>query len=89
MHGQLVTEWAVLSVQSIVGPLFFEDAKGNVGTINKNRYLNMQKRKFIPALRSNGINIDIWLQQDAATTHTHRLVMRFKGYQEWLPHSPD
>ena len=56
-HGKKVTVWAALSVDGIEGPFFFEDDRGNVDTVNKDRYLNILLRKFIPALRRKGFDI--------------------------------
>jgi hypothetical protein len=40
-------------------------------TVNKDRYLNIMKRKFMPALRKKVVNVgDIWFQQDGAAPHT-------------------
>jgi len=57
----------------------FEDDGGNAETIIKDRYLNVLKKKFIPALKRRCVNIeDTWFQQDGATPHTSGAVI------DWL-----
>ena len=58
LHGERVTVWAALSVDGIIGPFFLEDADGNVATVNKDRYLNILKQQFIPALRRRHVNME-------------------------------
>lgn len=102
LHGERVTVWAALSADGIVGPFFFEDEDGDVTTVNKHRYLNILKKKFIPALRRRGVNIEeVWFQQDGAAPHTAGNVIgwlsktfgsrfiSFKTDREWPPPSPD
>ena len=102
LHGEKVTVWAALSVDGVVGPFFFEDDDGNVATVNKDRYLHILKKKFVPALRRRQVNIeDVWFQQDGATPHTAGDVIEwlsqtfgerfisFRTEREWPPHSPD
>ncbi len=79
LHGEKVTAWAALSVDGIVGPFFFEDGEGNVDTVNTDRYLEIMKKKFIPALKRKGVSItDVWFQQDGAAPHTAGRVL------DWL-----
>lgn len=102
LHAEKVTVWAALSADGIIGPFFFEDDEGNVDTVNKGRYLNVLKKKFLPALRRKGIDVDtIWFQQDGAAPHTAidvitwlqqtfgRNLISLKTDCEWPPHSPD
>lgn len=102
IHSEKVTAWAALSSSGIIGPFFFEDSDGNATSVNSSSYLDLIRRKFIPALRRKGVNINqIWYQQDGATPHTARNVLdyldktfnghfiSFRTHQEWPPHSPD
>ena len=102
LHDERVTVWAAFNADGIVGPFFFEDDEGNADTVNKDRYLSILKKRFIPALRIKGFNInDVWFQQDRATPHIARDVLvwlsktfgqksiSFRTDQEWPPHSPD
>lgn len=102
LHSEKVTVWAALSANGIIGPFFFEDENGDVETINSVRYLDLLKRKFLPALRRKGISIpDMWFQQDGATPHTAVIVtdwlhktfgdklISFRTNNAWPPHSPD
>ena len=71
LHDERVTVWAAFSGVGIMGPFFFED-----DTVNKYSYLSILKKKFIPALRRKGFNInDVWFQQDGAMPHTARDVL--------------
>ena len=73
-----------------------------VYTLTKDRYLNMLKSTFIPALRRKGINIgDIRFQQDWTTPHTtgdliqwyskhwRCNLLSFNTDQDWPPHFLD
>lgn len=102
LHSEKVTVWAALSSSGIIGPFFFEDEDGEVETINSSRYLDLLKKKFVPALRRKGMDLNtLWFQQDGATPHTSREVLswlerrfgtNFISYRTdtvWPPHSPD
>ena len=58
LHSEKVTVWAALSAGGIIGPFFFENENGTVETVNQERYLNILKNKFLPALRHKGIDIN-------------------------------
>ena len=61
-----------LSKDGIVGPFFFDDDGVNALTINKDRYLNVLKKKVIPTLERTCVNIEgTWFQQDGGdSTHS-------------------
>ena len=93
---------AALSSFGVIGPFFFENAEGDVETVNSDRYLALLRTKFLTALRRRGINIrNAWFQQDGAAPHTSNQVLRwlsqtfgvrfisFKSANIWPPHSPD
>ena len=84
LHSEKITVWAAFSADGITGPFFYEDGGGYVETVNKDRYLNILKGTFLPALRRKGIQLDnIWFQQDGAAPHTAVAVL------EWLATSLD
>lgn len=102
LHSDKVTVWAALSSSGIIGPFFFEDENGDAETINSERYLELLKTKFVPALRRRGADFKtVWFQQDGATPHTSREVLtwlektfgtQYISYRTdnvWPPHSPD
>ena len=63
LHSDKVTVWAALSSSGIIGPFFFEEDNGKTETINSARYLELLKKKFVPALRQRGANCGtLWLQ---------------------------
>ena len=71
LHDEKVTVRAAMSATGRVGPFFFEDDFRDVQTINTERYLNVLKNKFLPALRRRGVDMNnIWFHQDGATPHT-------------------
>ena len=101
LHYEKVTVWAALSSTDVIGPFFFESV-GSVQTLISDRYLNLLKGKFLPALYRRKIDINnIWFQQDGATPHTAKHVLEwlhsmfgerlisFKTDKIWPPHSPD
>ena len=101
IHDEKVTVWAALSSTDVIGPFFFE-SDGSVQTVNSDRYLNLLKGKFLPALHRRNIDINnIWFQQDGATPHTAKHVLEwlhsmfgdrlisFKTDRIWPPHSLD
>lgn len=102
LHGEKVTAWAAMSATGIIGPFFIEDHEGHVTTVNSERYIQLLKRKFLPALRRKDIDLELaWFQQDGAGPHTAAAVMQwleatfdtrfisFRSPNVWPPHSPD
>ena len=104
LHSPKCTVWAAISSKGIVGPIFFEDEKGETTTINKERYvfvLEQFKREL--ASRFPNYITKFWFQQDGASPHTSKLsldwlqsaenfgarVISLKADFEWAPHSPD
>lgn len=99
-----VTVWCALGRNGIIGPYWFEDADGRPVTVNTERYIELMKRKFIPALRrKRGVDMDtVIYQQDGATPHCSnasieyllryfpgdRLISRRTDHP-WPAHSPD
>jgi len=91
-----------MSRLGVIGPFFFEDARGATATVTTERYVFMLENFLIPELRRRRINTrHVWFQQDGATAHTARatmetvrrifpghLISRF-GDVPWLPRSPD
>ena len=70
LHDDKITVWVALSSAGVIGLFFFEE-KGEIATVNSERYIQLLKKKFRPALRRIGINIEnVWFQQDGATPHT-------------------
>ena len=98
LHNNKITVWVALSSAGVIGPFFFEE-KGENATVNSERYIQLLKNKFMPALRRIGINIEnMWFQQDGATPHTvlswlHETfgenLISFKTEKNRPPHSPD
>ena len=58
LHSEKVNVWVALSSSSIIGPFFFEYENGEVETINSSRYLDLLKKKFVPALRRKGMDLN-------------------------------
>lgn len=50
LHADKITVWAAISSTGIIGPYFFEDPDGECVSVNAERYLNLLKSKFLPAL---------------------------------------
>ena len=46
-----MTVWCALGKNCIFGPYYFEDDDGHRVTVNADRYIEMLRRRFIPALR--------------------------------------
>ena len=57
LHDDKITVWVALSSAGVIGPFFFEE-KGENATVNSERYIQLLKNKFMPALRRIGINIE-------------------------------
>ena len=62
------TVWSALGKNGILDPYFFEDDDGHWVTVNKDQYIDMLCRCFIPALRTKrGFDLDTAVfQQDGA-----------------------
>lgn len=102
LHSPKVTVWAAMSSRGIIGPYFFEDARGRVLTVNSERYVKMLDDFLLPKLQNfPGYNQRTWFQQDGATSHTSnvslprvreifpgKLISR-RGDINWPPRSPD
>lgn len=101
LHSTKVTVWCAMSSSGIVGPYFFEDARGNAVTITSQRYADMLENFFAPHLARFGVNEETYFQQDGATSHTARVSMNIarqlfpnhvisrNGDIPWPPRSPD
>ena len=64
LHNDKITVWVTLSSAGVIGPFFFEE-KGENATVNSERYIQLLKNNFMPALRRIGIDIEnMWFQQD-------------------------
>ena len=73
LHDDKIT--VALSSASVIGPFFFEE-KGENATVSSERYIQLLKNRFMPALRKFGINIEnMWFQQDGATPNTAKHVL--------------
>ena len=99
-----VTVWCAIGRNGIIGPYWSEDDNGRPVTVNTERYVEMMRRKFIPALRRKcGVDMNtVIYQQDGATPHTsnvsleylrryfpgNRLISR-RTDNPWPAHSPD
>jgi hypothetical protein len=100
LHPKRVTVWCAIWAGGIIGPYFFEDARGNAITINGDRYRKMLRVFLGPQLEALGLG-NIWFQQDGATAHTagatmKKLQLMFpgrimskRGDMDWPPRSPD
>jgi hypothetical protein len=86
----------------VIGPYFFEDKASRAVTVNSSRYTEMLCTYLEPELQRLGVETHtLWFQQDRATPHTARTVIRvlnemFPGCMisrrwniEWLARSPD
>ena len=93
--------WAALCSEGVIGPFFYLE-NGETTTVNSERYLCLQKTKFMPALRRKSDDLQtVWFQQDGAAPHTSFAVLdwlketfgdRLISYRTdrvWPPHSPD
>ncbi|XP_045504404.1 uncharacterized protein LOC123701036 [Colias croceus] len=102
LHSPKVTAWVAMSAKCVIGPYFFEDARGRTVTVNSARYVTMLRNFFEPELQEcEHYNVQSWFQQDGATSHTtnnsiealHQLfpekVISRRGDIEWPPRSPD
>lgn len=91
---------AAVSAGGIIGPYFFKDEGGRNVTVNGERYRSMITNFFLPKMEELN-SVDMWFQQDGATSHTagetmdqlrdqfgERLISRF-GAVNWPPRSCD
>ncbi|PNF36602.1 hypothetical protein B7P43_G13844, partial [Cryptotermes secundus] len=94
-----VTVWCALSRVGVIGLYFFEEDNHAV-TVNSQRYVDMIKHFFEPALEEMHLG-NVWFQQDGASAHTARASMTvlrakfvgrlisLRGDIPWAAHSPD
>lgn len=78
-HATRVTVWCGVTNRGVIGPYFFEDARGNAVSVTGERYREMLTRYVLPLLRDDPRFRDVndwWWQQDGATAHTARETMR-------------
>lgn len=82
-HATRVTVWCGVTSRGVLGPYFFEDARGNAVSVTGERYREMLTRYVLPLLRDDPRFRDDmddlwwwWWQQDGATAHTARDTMR-------------
>ncbi|PNF21918.1 hypothetical protein B7P43_G01779 [Cryptotermes secundus] len=73
LHSDKVTVWCALSRVGVIGPYFFEEDNHAV-TVNSQRYVDMIKNFFEPALEEMHLG-NVWFQQDGTTAHTARASM--------------
>ena len=104
LSQEKVTVWCAIGKRGIFGPYIFEDNDGNRVTVNAERYIEMMRRKFVPALRrKRGIDINtVVFQQDGAPPHCSNRTLEFlrqyfpgdrlisrRTDNPWTPYSPD
>ncbi|PNF25374.1 hypothetical protein B7P43_G10917, partial [Cryptotermes secundus] len=99
LHSDKVTVWCALSIVGVIVPYFFEEGNHAV-TVNSQRYVDMIKNFFEPALEEMHLG-NVWFQQDGATAHTTqasmtvlwskfpRQLISLRGDVLWATHSPD
>ncbi len=59
LNVEKVTVWGTLGRNDIIGLYWFEDADARPVTVNTERYIELMRRKFIPALRrKQGVDTD-------------------------------
>lgn len=100
LHPRRVTVWCGIWAGGIIGPHFYEDARGNAVTITGDRYRDMLENFLVPELDRLGLQ-HVWFQQDGATSHTANdtmdilreifpgRIMSKRGDIDWPPRSPD
>ncbi|PNF39387.1 hypothetical protein B7P43_G13223 [Cryptotermes secundus] len=98
LHSDKVTVWCALLRVGVTGPYFFEEDNHAV-TINSQRFVDMIKNFFEPALEKMHLG-NVWFQQDGAMAHTARASMTvlrakfpgrlisLRGDILWAAHSP-
>ena len=97
-----VTAWMGIGHYGIFGPFFFEDGEtGKTDTIRTSNYIEMLKKKFVPALKRKNVLDKCWFMQDGAPPHCSKesLAWLEKQFKEriisrnadfaWPPYSPD
>ena len=100
LHPEKVTVWSAICSTGIIGPYFFEDENDETVTVTGERYRHMIQNFLIPELDSLGL-VDMWFQQDGATSHTANATMKLlnnlfpgkviskNGDVSYPPRSPD
>ena len=99
LHSVKCTAWVAMSATGIIGPFWFEDARGKSQTVNSQCYVEVLEKFWaeVPASQRKSA----WFQQDGASCHCSnislawlkerfntRLVSR-RLDTFWSPHSPD
>jgi len=56
LHSEKMTVWCAMSRLGVIGPFFFEDARGATATATSERYVFMLEDFLIPELRRRRIN---------------------------------
>ena len=99
-----VTVLCAIGRNGIIGPYWFEDDNGRPVTVNTERYVEIMRRKFIPALRrKRGVDMNtVIYQQDGATLHTSNVSLEYLCHDlpgdrrisrrmdnSWSAHFPD
>ena len=73
LHPEKVTVWYAICSTGIIGPYFFEDE--NDKTVTGERYRHMIQSFLIRQLDYLSL-VDMWFQQDGATSHTANPTMK-------------
>ncbi len=71
LHPLRVTVWCGITAAKVIGPYFIEDDRGNVLTVNGERYRSMIQDFLVPELQQLNQQ-HLWFQQNGATAHTSR-----------------
>ena len=79
LSQEKVTVWCAIGKGGIFGPYFFEDNDGNCVTVKAERYIEMMRRKFVPALgRKRGIDMNtVVFQQDGAPPYCSNRTLEY------------
>ena len=100
LHPEKVTVWCGIWSGGVIGPYFFEDGNGITVTVTGERYRQMIDTFLTPKMETLGL-LNMWFQQDGATSHTANATMRLlhnlfpdqiisrNGDVQWPPRSPD
>ena len=73
------TVWCAIRRNDIVGPYFFEGDDGQTVAFNSERYIDMLRRRFIPAIRRKRV-VDlntVVFQQDGAPPHCSNRTLEY------------
>ena len=62
LSREKVIVWCAIASNRVIGPYFFENRDGESITVNSDRYLNMLKKFYLPALRRHNEVDDIIFQ---------------------------